>query len=129
MTLTANAGATIYYTLNGDDPSTSSTKYDVPFEVTKSGTTVKAIAVADGAEKATAEATYTIKPEQPVFSDESKTFKDAFDVTLSLPESTDATSTITTLSVQQLQPKAHCIKAPSTSLQRKMVLRLYSTLW
>ena len=94
MTLTANAGATIYYTLNGDDPSTSSTKYDVPFEVTKSGTTVKAIAVADGAEKATAEATYTIKPEQPVFSDESKTFKDAFDVTLSLPESTDATSTI-----------------------------------
>lgn len=94
VSLTATPGATVYYTTNGDDPSTSSTKYDVPFEVTKSGTTVKAIAVADGAEKATAEATYTIKPEQPVFSDESKTFKDAFDVTLSLPESTDATSTI-----------------------------------
>lgn len=94
VTLTANAGATIYYTLNGDDPSTSSTKYDAPFEVTKSGTTVKAIAVADGAENATAEATYTIKPDQPVFSEPSKTFKDAFNVTLSLPESTDATSTI-----------------------------------
>lgn len=96
VTLTANAdaGATIYYTTNGDTPSTSSTKYEAPFDVTKSGTTVKAIAVADGAEKATAEATYTIKPEQPVFSDESKTFKDAFDVTLSLPESTDANSTI-----------------------------------
>ena len=94
VALTADAGATIYYTTNGDEPTTTSTKYDAPFEVTKSGTTVKAIAVADGAEKATAEATYTIKPEQPVFSDESKTFKDAFDVTLSLPESTDATSTI-----------------------------------
>lgn len=94
VTLTADAGATIYYTTNGDEPTTTSTKYTVPFEVTKSGTTVKALAVADGAENVTDEATYTIKPEQPVFSDESKTFKDAFDVTLSLPESTDATSTI-----------------------------------
>lgn len=94
VTLTADAGATIYYTTNGDDPTTTSTKYTAPFEVTKSGTTVKALAVAEGAEDAKAEATYTIKPEQPVFSDESKTFKDAFDVTLSLPESTDANSTI-----------------------------------
>lgn len=94
VTLTADAGAIIYYTTNGDEPSTSSTKYDAPFEVTKSGTTVKAIAVAEGAENTKAEAQYTIQPEQPVFSDESKTFKDAFDVTLSLPESTDATSTI-----------------------------------
>ena len=94
VTLTANAGATIYYTLNGDEPSTSSTKYDAPFEVTKSGTTVKALAVAEGAENVTDEATYTIKPEQPVFSDGSKDFNDAFDVTLSLPESTDANSTI-----------------------------------
>lgn len=94
VTLTADPGATIYYTLNGDEPTTTSTKYTAPFEVTKSGTTVKALAVADGAENVTDEATYTIKPEQPVFSDESKTFKDAFDVTLSLPESTDANSTI-----------------------------------
>lgn len=94
VTLTATHGATIYYTLNGDAPSTNSTKYDAPFEVTKSGTTVKALAVADGAEDVTAEATYTIKPDQPVFSDGSKTFSDAFDVTLSLPASTDATSKI-----------------------------------
>lgn len=94
VTLTADAGATIYYTTNGDEPTTTSTKYTAPFEVTKSGTTVKALAVAESAENATAEAAYTIKPKQPVFSDESKDFNDAFDVTLTLPESTDATSTI-----------------------------------
>lgn len=94
VTLTATKGAAVYYTTNGDEPTTSSTKYNAPFEVTKSGTTVKAIAVAEGAEDVKAEATYTIKPEQPVFSDESKTFKDAFDVTLTLPESTDANSKI-----------------------------------
>lgn len=94
VTLTATEGAAVYYTTNGDEPTTSSTKYNAPFEVTKNGTTVKAIAVAEGAEDVKAEATYTIKPEQPVFSEESKTFKDAFEVTLTLPESTDATSEI-----------------------------------
>lgn len=94
VTLTATPGATVYYTTNGDEPSTNSEKYVAPFEVTNSGTTVKAIAVAEGAKDVTAEATYTIKPDQPVFSDESKTFNDAFNVTLSLPESTDATSKI-----------------------------------
>lgn len=94
VSLKATPGATVYYTTNGDEPSTTSTKYDAPFEVTKSGTTVKAIAVAEGAKDVTADATYTIKPEQPVFSEPSKTFKDAFNVTLSLPESTDPTSTI-----------------------------------
>ena len=92
VTLTATEGATVYYTTNDDEPTTSSTKYTTPFDVTVSGTTVKALAVAEGAENVTAEATYTIKPDQPVFSDESKTFKDAFDVTLKLPETTDATS-------------------------------------
>lgn len=94
VSLTATPGATVYYTTNGAEPSTSSEKYVAPFEVTKNGTIVKALAVADGAENVTAKATYTIKPEQPVFSDESKTFSDAFDVTISLPESTDATSKI-----------------------------------
>lgn len=87
-------GSKIYYTTDNTVPTTESNLYSVPFEVTKSGTTVKALAVAEGAENVTAEATYTIKPDQPVFSDESKTFKDAFNVTLSLPESTDATSKI-----------------------------------
>lgn len=92
VTLTATEGATVYYTTNGDEPTINSEKYYAPFEVTKSETTVKALAVAEGADNVKAEATYTIKPDQPVFSDESKTFKDAFDVTLTLPKSTDATS-------------------------------------
>ena len=87
-------GSKIYYTTDNTEPTTGSNLYSTPFEVTESGTTVKALAVADGADDVTAEATYTIKPDQPVFSDESKSFKDAFDVTLSLPESTDATSKI-----------------------------------
>lgn len=94
VTLTATEGAAVYYTTDGSEPTTNSTKYNAPFEVTKSGTTVKAIAVAEGAENATAEATYTIKPDQPKFSDASKTFGEAFNVTLSLPETTDESSTI-----------------------------------
>lgn len=94
VTLTAPEGATVYYTTNGYEPTTSSTKYTTSFDVTVSGTTVKALAVAEGAENVTAEATYTIKPDQPLFSDESKTFKDAFNVTLKLPESTEETSEI-----------------------------------
>ena len=87
-------GSKIYYTTDNTDPTTESNLYSTPFDVTVSGTTVKALAVAEGAENVTAEATYTIKPDQPVFSDVSKTFKDAFDVTLKLPETTDATSKI-----------------------------------
>lgn len=94
VTLNATEGAAVYYTTNGDEPTTRSTKYTAPFDVTISGTTVKAIAVAEGADDVKAEATYTIKPDQPVFSDESKIFKNDFNVTLSLPETTDATSTI-----------------------------------
>lgn len=87
-------GSKIYYTTDNTDPTTESKLYSTPFEVTKSETTVKALAVADGADDVKAEATYTIKPDQPVFSEESKTFKDAFNVTLTLPKSTDETSEI-----------------------------------
>lgn len=95
VTLTASvADSKIYYTTDGTEPTTSSDLYTSAISVTKSGTTIKALAVADGKDNVTAEATYTIKPDQPVFSSESKTFNDAFDVTLSLPETTDNTSKI-----------------------------------
>lgn len=87
-------GTKIYYTTDGKEPSESSTLYDGAFKVTQTGTTVKAVAIADGYDNVTAEATYTIKPDQPIFSEQTKMFKDAFDVTLSLPETTDETSTI-----------------------------------
>ena len=44
VTISAGDGCDVYYTLDGSAPSTSSTKYSVPFSLTAS-TTVKAIAV------------------------------------------------------------------------------------
>lgn len=94
VTITAPEGAWIFYTTN--DSSTRIKKYTKPFQVTKSGTLVKASAFMgeDDEDGIAAFATYTIVPDQPVFSAESKTFEGAFDVTLSLPTTTDTSSTI-----------------------------------
>lgn len=59
VTLTAEEGADIYYTTNGDDPTTSSTKYTAPIDITTT-TTLKAIAVKDGKTSSVATATYTL---------------------------------------------------------------------
>ena len=64
----ATAGASIYYTLNGEDASEQSTLYSEPFTISELGTyTVKAVAVLDGERSAQAEATYTITetPDDP----------------------------------------------------------------
>ena len=53
------SGSTIYYTLDGTAPTTSSSVYSQPLTISET-TTVKAIAVADGEESATATAKYTI---------------------------------------------------------------------
>ena len=50
VTITAESGATIYYTKNGDVPTESSSKYTEAFPITEN-TTVKAIAVATGKAK------------------------------------------------------------------------------
>lgn len=58
VTLSHAAGGTIYYTLDGNDPTTSSALYSSPFTLTET-TTVKAIAVVDGVSSSVASATFT----------------------------------------------------------------------
>ena len=56
----ATEGATIYYTTDGNDPTTSSSEYSTPLTISQT-TTVKAIAVKDGFDDSSiASATYTI---------------------------------------------------------------------
>lgn len=61
VTLSATpASATIYYTIDGTEPSTSSTKYSAPFKLTSTAT-VKAVGVtADGTTGNVASFTYTL---------------------------------------------------------------------
>ena len=56
---TTTSGATIYYTLDGTDPTTNSSVYSSPINVS-STTTIKAMAVASGNESSIVSATYTI---------------------------------------------------------------------
>ena len=60
VSIQAGVGATIYYTSNGDDPTTSSTAYTDEFDITED-LTIKAIAVLNGysnSDVATKEVTY-----------------------------------------------------------------------
>ena len=85
----ATEGATVYYTINGDEPTTSSIQYTgEPFDLTSTGgnMTVKAIAVKadmDDSEIATSYYRFT-NPNPPTFNPASGTVhNDAFNVTIS----------------------------------------------
>lgn len=61
---TATDGASIYYTVNGDEPTTSSTLYSAPFAINEDAT-VKAIAVKEGmANSSVAAIKYSVKTEE-----------------------------------------------------------------
>lgn len=67
ITITAASGASIYYTTDNTDPTTSSTQYSAPFTISET-TTVKAIAVETGkdpSEVATATFNVVLKPRMP----------------------------------------------------------------
>lgn len=68
VTITAEAGATVYYTTDESDPVTSDTKqtYSAPFEIDET-TDIKAYAVADGKPKSVvvSETCVFIKPDAP----------------------------------------------------------------
>lgn len=61
VTISAEQGSTIYYTINEDNPTISSTVYSSPIQVT-CYSVIKAIAVQDGVSSPVATATYNIPP-------------------------------------------------------------------
>jgi uncharacterized repeat protein (TIGR03803 family) len=80
----STTGATIYYTINGTTPTTSSTKYTAAITVSATET-IEAIAVATGyTHSAVASATYTITPPAaaPIFSPVAGTYTVAQSVTV-----------------------------------------------
>ena len=61
ISITSTAGATIHYTTDGTDPTTSSTTYSSAIKI-NAATTIKAIAVKDGyAQSAIGSASYTVR--------------------------------------------------------------------
>ncbi len=65
VTIHGQEGATVYYTLDGTNPTTSSAVYSAPITISQT-TTVKAMAVLNGNNSAVATATYTIETAQSV---------------------------------------------------------------
>ena len=65
VTIHGQEGSTVYYTLDGTDPTTSSAVYSAPITISQT-TTVKAMAVLNGNNSAIATATYTIETAQSV---------------------------------------------------------------
>ena len=76
-----------HYTIDGSEPTETSPLYSEPIMITKSGTTLRVLALNDNAENVIASATYVIQPEAPIFNNGSQYFARKIDVSLSLPKS------------------------------------------
>ena len=78
----STAGASIYYTTDGSAPTTSSTRYTGPIQITQTRT-VRAMAAANGmADSGVASATYTIRVAAPVLGPASGTYSAPVTVTI-----------------------------------------------
>ena len=75
-------GATIYYTLDGTDPTAESIEYTSAISITAT-TTVKAIAIKNSSLSDIVSATYVMETAAPVFTPEGGTFFGSVDVALS----------------------------------------------
>ncbi len=82
---TATVGATIYYTTDGTNPTTSSTMYSEPLTENISGVTIKAIAVREGMiTSAVSSNAVTLQCATPVIA---RSGRDAFTISCSFPAS------------------------------------------
>jgi hypothetical protein len=84
----SDTSATIYYTIDGSEPTTSSSVYSAPVNI-QTSTTIRALAVDSGLDSTVASATYTISgatlspaPPAPVFSPGADTYSTAQSVSL-----------------------------------------------
>lgn len=94
LTLTAGDGDTIYYTTDESDPTTSSTKYADPIQISEGTTTITAIAVDDrGVPSLPVKKSYTVEfpmVDAPAVSPSTGQYEKAKQIEIKVPEGYDA---------------------------------------